>query len=92
MIWLFKKKNISKLTNINLSFDFKNLFAFYIYKVYLNNRIIRKFYKSKKIFGSYFNKLIYIDIVNFKFIKINNTKYFIYFYYNKIKKIKIYFI
>jgi hypothetical protein len=85
------KKNINKLTNINLGLDFKNLFIFYIYETYLNSQIIRKFYKNKIFFNYYFNKLIYINIISFKFIRINDTKYFIYFYYNKIKKIKIYF-
>jgi hypothetical protein len=86
------KKNISKLININLDFNFKNLFIFCIYKAYLNNRITQKFHKNKISFNHYFNELIYMNIIGFKFIKINNVKYFIYFYYNKIKKIKIYFI
>ena len=54
--------------------------------------MIKVFYKSYIDFKRYPNEFIYINTIRlFKFIT-NDAKYFIYFYYDKIKEVEVYII
>ncbi len=88
----FKKKNLIKLQKIMKNIKLQISLLLYICEVYLKKRIIKVFYKGYITLSKYLNKLIYINIIKLLKIVKNNIKYFIYFYYNKIKKIEYYII
>jgi hypothetical protein len=56
----------------------------------LKKHIIKASYKGYIISDKYPNKLIYINIIKLLYIAKDNSAYFIYFYYNKIKEMKYY--
>ena len=58
----------------------------------MKNRIIKILHKNYIDPKRYPDKFIYINIIKLFKFAINNTKYFIYFYYNKTKKVEIYII